>query len=75
VVDWLTGTRGNDPSGPRRVAAAFRAPGAPAFGAPEIVSGESVQAAPSVAIDAAGRPLAAWNTLDQDSLVAVRPGG
>ncbi len=75
VVDWLTGTRGNDPSGPRRVAAAFRAPDAIAFGAPELVSEESVQSAPSVAIDAAGRPLAAWNTLDQGTLVAVRPGG
>ena len=75
MVAWLTGTRGNDPSGPRRIAAAFRAPDATAFGAPKLVSEESVQSAPSVAIDAAGRPLAAWNTLDQGTLVAVRPGG
>jgi hypothetical protein len=75
LVAWLTGTRGNDPSGAQLVAAAFRAPGATAFGAPEVVSDDTVPYVPAVGIDDAGRSLAAWSTPDQGSRVAVRPGG
>jgi len=75
LVTWLTGTRGNDASGPQHVAAAFRAPGAPAFGAPELVSDEEVASNPFAALDAAGRPLAAWTSLDQETSAAVRASG
>jgi hypothetical protein len=88
LVLWLTGTRGAYPSGPQRVAAAVRRPGAVAFGPPELVSeppgapgtpastATTVPLAPSAAIDMRiGRRFAAWTTLDQHTHVAVRPGG
>ncbi|HEV7751007.1 MAG TPA: hypothetical protein VGO71_05680 [Baekduia sp.] len=87
LVLWLTGTHGADRSGPQRVAAAVRAPGAAAFGAPELVSepvgapgpaadATSVPVAPSAAADSrVGRGFAAWTTLDQHTHVAVRPVG
>ncbi len=74
VVNWFTGTRGNDPSGPRHVAAAFRGPGETEFGAPERVSDAEALDPGSVAIDAAGRPFAAWTRLDGSAAVAVRGG-
>ena len=74
VVTWFTGTRGNDPSGPRHVAAAFRGPGETEFGAPELVSDAEALDPGSAAIDAAGRPFAAWTTLDGSAVVAVRGG-
>jgi hypothetical protein len=84
-VLWLTGTRGTDPGGPQRVAAAVRPPGATAFGAPEFVSepvgspgtaaaATSAPFAPSAAVDSRiGRRFAAWTTLDQRTKVAIRP--
>jgi hypothetical protein len=87
LVVWLTGTHGNDPSGPQRVAAAMRPPGAAAFGAPQLVSepvgppgpaanATSVPFAPSAAVDSrVGRGWAAWTTLDQHTHVAVGPAG
>jgi hypothetical protein len=87
LVLWLTGTRGADPSGPQRVAAAVRPSSAVAFGAPEFVSepvgapgaaaaATSVPAAPSAAVDSrVGRAFAAWTTLDQHTKVTVRPAG
>jgi hypothetical protein len=82
-----TGTRGNDPSGPQRVAATLRPPGAAAFGAPQLVSepvgppgaaanATTVPFAPSAAVDSrVGRRFAAWTTLDQRTHVAVAPAG
>ena len=88
LVLWLTGTRGADASGPQRVAAAVRPPGAAAFGPPKLVSDRAgppgtpagtattVPFAPSAAVDSrVGRGLAAWTTLDQHTKVAVRPPG
>ena len=74
VVSWFTGTRGTDPSGPRHVAAAFRGPAETEFGAPELVSDAEALGPGSVAIDAAGRPFAAWTRLDSSAVVAVRGG-
>lgn len=76
LVLWLTATRGHDGNGPQRVAAAVRAPGAPVFGAPELVSEAGVIApfAPSAVVEArSGRGFAAWTALDQQARVAVRP--
>jgi hypothetical protein len=87
LVLWLTGTRGAEASGPQRVAAAVRTPGAAAFGSPELVSepvgppgraaaATSVPFAPSAAVDSqVGARFAAWTTLDQHTKVAVRPAG
>jgi hypothetical protein len=72
LVLWRTGTRGADPGGAQRVAAAVRSPGAAAFGAPELMSepvgppgtaaaaATTVPSAPSAAVDQRdGRRLAA----------------
>jgi hypothetical protein len=88
LVLWRTGTRGADPGGAQRVAAAVRSPGAAAFGAPELMSepvgppgtaaaaATTVPSAPSAAVDQRdGRRFAAWTTLDQHAKVAVRPAG
>lgn len=78
LVLWLTGTRGNDSSGPQRVAAAVRPPGARAFGAPVLVSppGTPTPFAPSGAVDSrTGERFASWTTLDRQTQVAVRPAG
>jgi hypothetical protein len=87
LVLWLTATRGADPSGPQRVAAAFRPPGAAAFGPPELVSEPvgpagtpaataAVASAPSAAIDPrGGGRFAAWTALDQHTKVAASPAG
>jgi hypothetical protein len=75
LVTWSTGTRGNDASGPQHVAAAFRAPDESAFGAPELVSDEETSSAGAAAIDAAGRPLAAWQARAGGPVASVRAGG
>ena len=79
LVLSLSGTRGNDPSGAQRVFGTVRAAGAPAFGPSEQVSDAAADASPVVfaaaGIDAAGRPLAAFEPLGGASSVAVRAGG
>lgn len=84
LVLWLTGTGGHDPTGPQRVAAAVRPPGAPAFGAPEFAGEPTGQPgpgsnatvapfAPSAALDArARRGFAVWTTIQGQTKVASR---
>ena len=81
LVAWLTGTRGTGASGPQRVAAATRPPGATAFSAPQLVSppgtaadGASVPFAPSAAVDSrSGSSLIAWTTISQQTNIARSP--
>jgi len=88
VVLWLSGTRGADPSGPQRVFAAVRPGGAADFGPAEAVSpavdpttpearnATSVPYPPVAAVDpVSGAAVAAWSSLSQTPLVAVRPRG
>ena len=87
LVLWQTGTRGGDPTGPQRVAAAVRAPGATTFGPPELVSepvpadpskagAATVPFPPSGAVDTRGGGyFAAWTTLEYRTRIATRPFG
>ncbi len=88
VVLWRTGTRGADASGPQRVVARVRPPGAVAFGPSEGVSppvdssssqardAATVPYAPGAAIDpVTGTALAAFGFLAPGVALSARPAG
>ena len=68
IILLADGVGGSDPTGPRRLLAVTRAPGAGAFGAPEVVTSE-IDLGGTLAFDAAtGTPVAAYLTHGQDFL-------
>jgi len=68
IILLADGVGGSDPTGPRRLLAVTRAPGAGAFGAPEVVTSE-IDLGGTLAFDAAtGSPVAAYLTHGPDFL-------
>jgi hypothetical protein len=73
-VVWETGVAGHDPGvGPTGLIAAFRAPGAAAFGPPETIAPDNADLGMSLRFDpSTGRAVAAWSNV-QTVETAVRP--
>jgi hypothetical protein len=71
---WETGVAGHDPGvGPPSLVAAFRAPGAATFGAPETIAPDNADLGMSLRFDpSTGRAVVAWSDL-QAMQTSVRP--